>query len=143
MQAGLRKGRCCLDHIFTLNGIIRQHLSKPKKKLYGLFIDFARCFPSINHHLLWKRLLDMGVSTKIVKILEDIYWKANTKIKLEGTTTTAIEITEGLLQGDTISPLLFSLFVADMDDHLISMGQDGIKVSAQTLINLLMYADDT
>jgi hypothetical protein len=65
-QAGFRKGRSCQDHIFTLNGLIQIGLHKPRAKVYGLFIDFERAFPSISFQKLWSKLHDLGLSDKII-----------------------------------------------------------------------------
>lgn len=51
-QGGFRPGRSCADQIFTLNTVIQSKLRKKAGKLYALFIDFERAFPSIQHERL-------------------------------------------------------------------------------------------
>ena len=76
-QAGFRKGRGCRDHIFTLNSLRQiSFIKRRKRKLHLLFVDFARAFDSIKHSKLWAKLYKLGVSSKLIRILSDIYGKA-------------------------------------------------------------------
>ncbi len=54
----------------------------------------------------------------------------------------------GVWQGENQSPILFSLFVNDTEDHLLDNNYDFVKIGDEwidTLIKVvvLMYADDT
>lgn len=71
-QAGFRRGRSCLDNIFTLNALIQNRLTQPGGKVYVLFVDFKSAFPSINHNILWQKLYGMGCGTKFINILKDL-----------------------------------------------------------------------
>ncbi|CAG7728040.1 unnamed protein product, partial [Allacma fusca] len=78
-QAGFRKGRSCLDHVHTLNTAVQIALSENRGRLYALFIDFKQAFPSVEHNLLWEILQQIGISGKIIRVLQKIYARANTK----------------------------------------------------------------
>lgn len=54
-QAGFRKGRGCVDHIFTLRNIIEQCTEWPRQ-LYINFVDFEKAFDSIHRDSLWRIL---------------------------------------------------------------------------------------
>ncbi|CAG7725171.1 unnamed protein product [Allacma fusca] len=82
-QAGFRRGRGCLDHVHTLNAVVQIALNEEKGRLYALFIYFKQAFPSIEHNLLWEKLQDIGVSGRIIRILQKIYSRATTKVRLE------------------------------------------------------------
>ena len=51
-QSGFRSGRGYIDNVFTLNALAQIHLSRPRSKVYCLFIDFKRAFDSVAHSLL-------------------------------------------------------------------------------------------
>ena len=51
-QSGFRKGKSCLDNIFTLNDLVQVRLVKKGGKLFCLFFDFKRTFPSVDDGLL-------------------------------------------------------------------------------------------
>lgn len=74
-QNGFRRGRSCEEHIFTLSAISQFYLGR-NRAAYIIFIDLQRAFDSINHSLLWSKLLAVGVSGKILRILALLYHSA-------------------------------------------------------------------
>ncbi|KAL1446553.1 hypothetical protein WDU94_013947 [Cyamophila willieti] len=56
--------------------------------------------------------------------------------------TSEINIGQGILQGDTLSPLLFNLFISDFEEFLRSRGAEGVNIDNATDILVLFYADD-
>jgi hypothetical protein len=120
-QAGFRRKRGCDDQIFNLTTAL-QIGTRSKKKVYALFIDFQRAFPSIPHNKIWLKLQDLGVSPKMVQAFGKLYSKSNTRIRLEDKLSDQIYIAEGLMQGCVASPLLFTLYIADIVDVLKNSG---------------------
>ena len=45
--------------------------------MYVLFIDFRKAYDSINHELLWEKLLDRGYSTSTIALIKRIYKAVN------------------------------------------------------------------
>nr|XP_046485383.1 uncharacterized protein LOC124220478 [Neodiprion pinetum] len=84
----------------------------------------------------------MGVSAKYIRILKDLYGKAHIRIKTPEGLTDRIDITEGVLQGEILSPLLFILFIADMEEYFREEGLYGTSLNILTDVLLLLYADD-
>lgn len=141
-QSGFRKGRSCLDNIFILNSIIQIQINKPRSKLYTLFVDFSSAFPSICHEKLWEHLFKLELNSKCIRTLKNFYEKATVSIKVSDDTTDPVEVTRGLLQGEVTSPLLFSLFINDMENFFIDRGCRGLSISSTKEIAILAYADD-
>ena len=81
-QSGFRNGRGTLDNIFTLNSILQIKLQKPKGKVFAMFIDFKRTFPSVKHNLLWQKLSELGLSDKFIKVLSSLYNKTEMAVKV-------------------------------------------------------------
>uniref|UniRef100_A0A1Y1LAD0 Reverse transcriptase domain-containing protein n=1 Tax=Photinus pyralis TaxID=7054 RepID=A0A1Y1LAD0_PHOPY len=117
-QCGFRRGRDCQDNIFVLNAIIFNNIRLKKQRMYALFVDFKKAFDSIQHDLLWQKLSQTGISAKLIRLIKGFYSKATLQIEQEGRLSEVINITKGVLQGDVLSPLLFSLFTADMEAFL-------------------------
>ena len=59
-QAGFRKGRSTIDHMFTLYAATEKHLLK-NTKLYVAFIDFKKAYDTVNRDILWMVHLESGV----------------------------------------------------------------------------------
>lgn len=141
-QAGFRAKRGCAHQIFTLSSLIQIQFSKFKGKLVAFFIDFKKSFPSINHSLLWVKLAGAGVSSKIIRKIKSLYDSARMSIKTQFRLTSPVEVSEGVMQGETLSPFLFTIFINDLETYLRDHGIDGISVNHLTDILLLAYADD-
>lgn len=140
-QSGFRKRRGCSDNIFVLTSIIGGYLRLKGRKVYAAFIDFKRAFDSIDHQALWKKLQNIGVSNRMIHLIKKIYDNAEMRIQINNTHSANIKITKGVLQGDSLSPLLFILFISDLPDFLSENGA-GVNIDENINISALLYADD-
>ena len=61
-QFGYQKGKNTIDCIFILHSIKSKVLNSGQK-LYSAFIDYEKCFDSINRRFLWQKLLAENVSS--------------------------------------------------------------------------------
>uniref|UniRef100_A0A6P7GKA0 Uncharacterized protein LOC114339220 n=1 Tax=Diabrotica virgifera virgifera TaxID=50390 RepID=A0A6P7GKA0_DIAVI len=63
-------------------------------------------------------------------------------IKTTNSYTRPFDISTGVLQGEPLRALLFSLLIADIEQFFISQGSQGISIDSQNQIIMLLYADD-
>lgn len=141
-QAGFRIRRACLDNVFVLQEIIHSQLRKEKGNLFVAFVDFKRAFDAVNHEKLWVKLLKLGVSAKMIRIMKNLYDKAVLRVNTDEGLTDDVRITEGVLQGEILSPLLFILYISDIDDYFRSRDLSGIDINNKLDVMILLYADD-
>lgn len=141
-QAGFQAKKGCMDNLFNLLSAINIQLRQPLAKLFILFVDFRRAFDSINHQLLWMKLHNLGVSAKLVRLLRKMYSFATFKVQSNGITSKEFEVGEGVLQGEILSPLLFILFISDLEEFFRNNGCLGINIDGRNDILSLLYADD-
>jgi len=131
-----------VDSIFSLQSAIQLQLRFKKCSAFGLFIDFKRAFDSLVQYLLWQKLYCFGVSARFIRILQSLYNKASFIIKLENEFSDPISVTEGVLQGEVLSPLLFILFISDFEKDLRNDNLEGINIDGHNDILTLLFADD-
>ena len=153
-QAGFRNSFSTMDHIFTFKLLLDLYLSK-KKKLYVAFIDYRKAFDSIDRICMWTKILDLGVNGKIFTVVYNLYKKAKSCMKVNGCHSSFFSCMKGVRQGENLSPLLFSLFLSDLNNFL-SKKYQGLSmfnnmandVQDDTFdmyfkLFVLLYADDT
>lgn len=77
----------------------------------------------------------------MIKILAALYENVNITVPNSNTRDSAVNITEDVLQGD-FSPLLFTLFLADICKFFYENGAQGINIDGLYDLLMLLYADD-
>ena len=115
-------------------GSIEEALRHPKGKLYVVFIDYSKAFDMINRQKLMHKIENSFgknhyLTNTIRKIME------SNKIIIDNNLNMPEPLTQtnGVLQGDPISPHLFNVMTADI---VTSIYKEGEKDT------LYMYADD-
>ena len=144
-QAGFRRQYSTIDHIFTLHSL-SEILKHKKKKLFCIFIDFSKAFDSVWRVGLWRKLLNYNIGGKFLRLVVNLYKDIKSCVTLNNIQSNFFESNCGVRQGENLSPILFSLFLNDLDDYLISKGNSGVKVeSTNKSIEILsmLYADDS
>lgn len=141
-QSGFRKTRSFMDNIFVLQSCLQLQIKNGNKNLYGLFVDFERAFDSVPHAKLLDKLYRLGCSARVVNLIGNLYEQAEFNVRIDGAYSNDIQVTEGVLQGEVLSPLLFSLFISDIETHLRNNGLEGVSMNAIVDILILLFADD-
>ena len=128
------------DHIFFLQTIVEKVVKKSKKKLYAIFIDFKKAYDTVNRDILMKRLKSVGINGIFLHNILAMYRKTEYCVKLKKGHTRAINSNLGLKQGCPLSPMLFNLYIDDIDD-IFDEQCDPISIQNEK-INHFLYADD-
>ncbi|XP_071123308.1 uncharacterized protein [Mytilus edulis] len=140
-QFGFKPGYGTTDAIFALHSLISKSL-RSGKRFYCCFIDYKKAFDSVSHFKLWLRLIRCGISGNLLTVIKSMYAKIKCCIKLEGNFSNFFQSNVGLMQGESLSPFLYSLYINDIENELLSQGCQSYELKMLNLY-LLMYADDT
>ena len=139
-QAGFRTGMSTVDNIFVLHGLI-SHMINHGKKFYCAFIDFTKAFDYVVRENLWCKLIKLGLRGKILNIIRSMYSSVKSRVKYCNEIGNEFYCSLGVRQGECLSPLLFSLFLNDIEEQFIRSGIEGVDVDMFKVF-LLLYADD-
>ena len=139
-QFGFRKNRRTTDALYIIltTSLIA---NKNKTPIYLTFVDLAKAFDSINHNLLWLKLSAMGIGTKMLRLLQHMYRTARSVVSYDGFTSSEFPCHKGVRQGCPLSPLLFFLFISDLEHELLANSSGKVRIGEQE-VRVIMFADD-
>ena len=113
-----------------------------KKILYCAFIDYSKAFDTVEHKALWLKIYKLGLNSKLVNVVKSMYGQIKSCVKYQGNISESFWYKSGLIQGEALSPFLFSLFVNDLEMELLN-NTDRLYQLNMLHLCLFMYADDT
>lgn len=82
------------------------------------------------------------MSSKVINVIKHLYENSFTQISGPEGDTNKIDMTEGILQGETMSPLLFNLYISEIENILRTSDIPGVKITHRFVLQILCYADD-
>lgn len=138
-QAGFRRGRGCIDQLYTLTSLAKSAIDSGKE-LYVCYIDARKAFDNVDHNLLWYRLHSMGIHGKILDSIKALYEELQCTVRIGSRLGPWFPATRGVKQGCLISPSLFNLFIDSLITHLSTVDA-GVEING-TRLRCLLYADD-
>ena len=168
-QHGFREKKGTIDAMFLLQTTVDIFLSK-HDALYVSFIDLRKAFDKTHHTALWYKLYNNDVSSKIIAVIKNMYAKIKLCVKTTYESYVTNDNKDdcllsdlyydcvsrdcnsvnndfffspvaGVLQGESLSPFLFSMFLNDLQDFMKTDPNVGISIY-QFFMILILFADD-
>lgn len=143
-QAAFRKNRQTNDHICVVREVIGKMIEKGRS-LYLTFLDLKAAFDNVSRDIMWKILSEKNISGKLINVIKGIYNRVEGVIRIEGKVSDNFEMKQGLKQGDSLSPLLFIIYMDDIIKKCkvrtpkLNIGNKDLQ---PVFIQSLVYADD-
>ncbi|MEG0366515.1 MAG: reverse transcriptase family protein [Coprobacillus sp.] len=109
------------------------------------YIDVKKAYDSINHDILFEILDSSRYNKKCIKFIKHSIKKTKINLIMNKQIISTISPTNGILQGDSLSPILFILY---MNEFSKKMNQNTIKLSLSSKnnfkyeLNHLLFIDD-
>ena len=102
---------------------------QPKEFTLSIFCDLSKAFDVINHDILIKKLEYYGFRGVVLGWLKNYLSDRFQYVEIENEKSTQCSISCGVPQGSILGPLLYLIYVNDIDKS--------------TMRNILSFADDT
>ena len=104
------------EHVQSL---VQKHITKRLGRFYVLFVDFSKAFDSVNRQKLWGVLEKNGLCGKMLNSIKSMYAYVRCAVRVDKFhITDFFQCPYGVKQGCILSPLLFTLFVSELDKHM-------------------------
>ena len=81
-------------------------------------MDFKKAFDSVDYKNLIDTLLSYGINGKVLDVINSLYAKVKSCVRGQNSLTYLFSCHRGVMQGCLLSPLLFTLFLNDLDSKI-------------------------
>ena len=113
------------------------------KNAFTTLLDLKAAYDLVDRRILWRDLQNnFALPTGLIHQLQDLFDKNQSELVIGGSRSNPINNTRGLLQGSSLSPILFNYFIDGLCRKLKVKGTPKIMVHG-TNLNSLLFADDT
>ena len=109
-QCRFRRGRECVDQIFTARDVSEKYTSKGKD-VYWAFMDLEKAYDRIDREALWTVLQGYGVRGAVLQAVKSFYVGSRACVRVGNEVSRWFEVKTGLRQGCVMSSWHFNVYM--------------------------------
>ena len=130
-QFGFTRGKSTQDAILLLTEKVYEAFNDLNGAFcINIFIDFQKCFDTIDHNILINKLRMYGIEGTALNLLKNYLSNRTQSVRIRDNISSARPINIGIPQGSILGPLLFLFFINDLPN-------------ISNAFTAILFADDT
>jgi ribonuclease P/MRP protein subunit RPP40 len=127
-QHGFVRNRSCLTNLLIFLEEVSEYIDSGYL-VDVLYLDFQKAFDKVPHHRLISKVKAHGINGKVAEWISNWLSRRKQRVVINGKVSGWKSVVSGVPQGSVLGPLLFVIYINDIDDNIQS--------------KVLKFADDT